>query len=150
MDLKAIVLQNLGTERRLTRETIAAMVDGDVAFKPTGEQMSFGAQALHLISAQEALYQAFHDGTWVWERGLTLDRYPTLPSILAAFDEMHSREMAYYGSLNPQDFGREIATSWGPPEPMLQMIMSFLAHEAHHRGQMVCYLRLKKMQPPKY
>lgn len=150
MDLKTVVLQTLGAERRITRETIAAMADGDVAFKPTGEQMSFGAQALHLTSAQETLYQAFHDNTWVWDRGLTLARYPTLPSILAEFDEMHTQEMAYYESLTQQDYSREVPTAWGPPEPMLQLIMSFLAHEAHHRGQMICYLRLKKMQPPKY
>ncbi len=150
VDLKSIHLGNLLTERRLTRDTIAALLDGDVQFRPTGEQMSFGAQALHMISAQETLLEAFQTGDWKWQRGVDLASYPTLDDILRKFDEMHATELAFYENLEQPEMLRPIKTGWGPVEPLLQLATSFLLHEAHHRGQLVAYLRLKGMTPPKY
>ncbi|MGE5674937.1 MAG: DinB family protein [Mycobacterium leprae] len=150
MWVKKALLENLRVERRLTRETIAAMSDSEVQFRPTDEQMSFGEQALHVISAQETLLDGLQGKGWVWERETKISAYPTQTAILAKFDEVVATEHAYYESLADADFGRMIPNTWGPPEPVLQLIVSFLAHEAHHRGQMVAYLRLKGITPPKY
>jgi len=150
MNIKEIWLSNLKNERRITRETIAAMTDGDVQFRPTAEQMSFGGQALHLTSAQKTLVDAFQGKEWVWDQGLDLEKFPTLDAILQKFDEIMAFELAYYQELEPEQYDRVIQTPWGAPEPMVQLMYSFLAHETHHRGQMVTYLRLKGMQPPRY
>lgn len=149
-EIKSILKETLSVERRITRDTIAALTDGDVQFRPTPEQRPFGAQALHIISSQETLLEAVRTGVWNWRRNTDLTHFPTAESILKKFDEQHSLEMAYYDSLEPDAFFRPVSTSWGPPEPLLQLIISFLAHEGHHRGQMVVYLRLKGMQPPNY
>ncbi|HYG57968.1 MAG TPA: DinB family protein [Symbiobacteriaceae bacterium] len=150
MNMKEIWLQSLSSERRLTRETIAAMKDGDVQFKPTEEQMPFGLQALHIVSCQKTLVEAFRTNEWHWEQGYDLVKFPTLEAILTAFDQGQAAETGYYESLEPEEFGRIIKTPWGSSEPVIQMLYSFLAHEAHHRGQMVTYLRLKGMVPPQY
>jgi uncharacterized damage-inducible protein DinB len=150
MDIKAIWLEQLKSERRLTRETIAAMIDGDVQFRTTPQQMSYGGQALHLISAQETLMDALNGHGWQWERGVDLEHFPTLHAILDRFDATHAAELAYYENLEPEQFFRSVSTAWGAPEPLLQLAMGFLTHEAHHRGQMVVYLRLKGMKPAKY
>lgn len=150
MNPKQIFLDLLRFERKLTRETIAAMPEADLSFRPTPEQMSFGEQALHILSCQETLLDAFLGRGWTWARGLDLAHYPTQADILAKFDAVYLAEMEYYQSLEPEEFGRKVATSWGPPEPLMQLAYSFLTHEAHHRGQMVTYLRLKGVQPPKY
>lgn len=150
MDLKAVVLETLRTERRTTRDAIAALGDGAVSFRPTGEQMSFGAQALHLISCQATLMQAFQGKGWNWNQGIDEEHFPTLPVILARFDEMHQAELAFYEGLESEELARPVATAWGEPEPMLQLAISFLAHESHHRGQLVVYLRLMGMTPPRY
>jgi uncharacterized damage-inducible protein DinB len=150
LDIQSILLHNLQFERRLTRETIAAMVDGDIQFKPTEAQMSFGAQALHFISAQETLFDAFRGNGWVWDRSITLEAFPTLQAILTKYDEQTAMELDYYRSLDPDQFGRPVNTAWGGPEPLVQLAFAFLTHEAHHRGQMITYLRLKGMEPPKY
>lgn len=147
---KSIVLATLSTERRITRDTIAAMAGSDIHFKPTDEQMCFGDQALHIISAQDTLLEAFRTGQWNWQRGIDLEHFATLPDILARFDQMHAAEQAYYDSLEPEQFFLPVRTGWGPAEPLLQLVMSFLAHEAHHRGQLAVYLRLKGITPPKY
>ena len=150
MDIKTVFLHSLKFERRLTRETITAMTDGDMAFAAAEGQMGFGAQALHVISCQETLLEAMKHGTWNWERGINLEQFPTQEAILAKFDELQATELAYYGGLEPEEFSRPVATAWGPPEPLFQLALSFLTHEAHHRGQMIVFLRLKGMQAPKY
>lgn len=150
MDIKAVFLHNLAFERRLTRETITAMKDGDMAFAAVEGQLGFGAQALHVISCQETLREAMQQGTWNWERGINLEQFPTQEAILAKFDEMHAAELAFYGSLEPEEFFRPVRTAWGGPEPLFQLAVSFLTHEAHHRGQMIVFLRLKGMQAPRY
>lgn len=150
MNMKEIWLHSLRHERRITRETIAAMTDGDMQFKPTEGQMPFGQQALHIVSCQKTLVDAFKTGEWNWEQGFDLAKFPTREAILETFDKGTEAEMAYFESLEPEEFGRIIKTPWGSSEPMAQLCISFLAHEGHHRGQMVTYLRLKGMQPAHY
>jgi uncharacterized damage-inducible protein DinB len=150
MNMKQILIENLRFERRLTRETIAAMPENDLAFRPTAEQRSFGDQALHLISCQETLMDAFQGKGWQWDRGNTLEHYPTQASILAKLDAVYAIEQAYYENLESEEFFRPVSTTWGPPEPLIQLALSFLTHEAHHRGQMVAYLRMTGMTPPTY
>jgi len=150
MEMHLLLRDILQVERRLTRDTIVAMADGDMAFRPTPGQMSFGDQALHIISAQETLQQALQNGEWDWDRGIDSRSFPTQEAILSRFDDLNAREVAYYGGLQADDLQRTVHTAWGPPEPILKLLVSFLAHEAHHRGQMVAYLRLKGMTPPAY
>jgi uncharacterized damage-inducible protein DinB len=150
MDIKAIWLEQLKGERRITRETITAMTDGDMQFKATPEQMSFGAQALHIISCQETLMDAINGNGWQWDRGTTMQYYPTQEAILNRFDYVYAHEQALYVNMEIEQFFRMIPTAWGAPEPVIQLAMGFLTHEAHHRGQMVTYLRLKAMKPAQY
>lgn len=150
MEMKAIWLEQLKGERRLTRETITAMTDGDMQFKATPEQMSFGAQALHIISSQETLMDAINGNGWQWERGTTIQHYPTREAILNHFDYVCANEQALYANMEPEQLFRMMPTAWGPPEPLVQLAISFLTHEAHHRGQMITYLRLKGMKPASY
>lgn len=149
MDIKSIWLSSLKSERRITRETIAALADGDVQFRPTEQQMCFGAQALHVVSCQKALLERLQGKEWNWEQGIDLAHFPTLDLILAKFDQVMAEEVAYYESLESPQYDREVVVPWGT-DSMLGLMMGFLTHEAHHRGQMVAYLRLKGMQPPSY
>lgn len=150
MDVKSICLAHLQFERNLTRAVIAAMADGDMDFQPTPAQMTFGGQALHLLTAWETLRGALHGQGWQWNQGLTPERFPTQADVLRKFDEVTAADLAYYGGLAPEEFGRMVETTWGPPKSLLSLLMSWSAHEAHHRGQMVTYLRLKGMTPPPY
>lgn len=150
MDAKAILLETLRSERRLTRETVAAMTDGDMAFRPTPEQMEFGSQALHILSAYATLTEALSGRGWNWEQGMSLSKYPTQEAILKLYDEETARVAAFVEGLAPEQLFEVIQTGWGVKEAMLQLFISWVTHEAHHRGQMVTYLRLKGMTPAAY
>ncbi|MFZ5816073.1 MAG: DinB family protein [Bacillota bacterium] len=150
MDAKAIVLENLRTERRLTRETVVAMTDGDMDFRPTPEQMDFGTQALHILSAYSTLMEALSGKGWNWEQGMTRATCPTQAAILELYDAETARLLAFVEGLEPEEFYTVVQTGWGAKEAVLALFMGWMTHEAHHRGQMVTYLRLKGMTPAPY
>ncbi|MFZ5825032.1 MAG: DinB family protein [Bacillota bacterium] len=150
VDVKAIVLKTLRFERRLTRESVAAMADADMNFQPTPEQMAFGQQALHILSAYATLLGALAGQGWVWDQGLTLEKYPTREAILQLYDEETARLERFLEELAPERFGEIIQTGWGTQESLAQILIDWIAHECHHRGQMVVYLRLREATPPRY
>lgn len=150
MDLRTAMLEAIRTERRLTKESIAAMADGDMAFRATPEQMPFGEQALHLLSAHATLVDALEGKEWVWDQGMTLEKYPTQEAILELLDRESARLFSFVEGLEPDGLGRVVTTPWGSTETVLQLLVCWISHEAHHRGQMVTYLRLKGMAPAKY
>lgn len=150
VDLKAALLKTLRFERRLTRESVAAMADADMAYRPTPEQMAFGTQALHLLSAFATLLEALAGKGWVWDQGFTLENYPTREAILQLYEEETARLEQFIVGLAPGRFGEMIQTGWGTQEPLVQLLIDWIAHESHHRGQMVTYLRLKGIKPPRY
>lgn len=150
MELKPILLKTLRFERKLTRESVAAMTDGDMAYRPTPEQMDFGTQALHILSAYATLMGALSGQGWVWEQGFTRDKYPTQQDILALYDQESERLIQFIEGMTEAQIAEEVQTGWGVKEPALQLLIDWFAHESHHRGQMVAYLRLKGMTPPRY
>ncbi len=145
-----VMLECLRGERRLTRETVAAMSDGEIGFRPTEEQMTFGMQALHILSSYATLMEALRGKGWNWDQGMNTERYPTLKAILELYDQESERLLTFVEGLAPQAVFEEIQTGWGAKETLLQLLISWLAHEAHHRGQMVTYLRLAGKQPATY
>jgi uncharacterized damage-inducible protein DinB len=150
LDLKSIFLANLAFERRLTRETISAMPSTEFHFSPTPEQMPFGSQALHIISSHETLREALEEGRWNWKRQIDIEHFGTQQSILTKFDDMHERSILLFENLEVEEFMRLVQTDWGAKESVFHLALSFLTHEAHHRGQMVVYLRLKGITPPTF
>lgn len=150
MDPKAVLLDTVRAERRRTRATVAAMADGDMAYRPAAEQMDFGTQALHILSAWATLMGALSGRGWVWDQGMTREKYPTQEAILKLYDEESARLYRFLEGLDPEGLGREVETPWGKRAPVFGLLLDWVAHECHHRGQMVAYLRCKGMKPPEY
>lgn len=150
LDLKRVVLKSLRFERKLTRETVENMTDADMGFRPTPEQMDFGTQALHILSAYATLMGALSGLGWVWDQGMTREKYPTQADILQQLDSETDRLVRFIEELTNERLTQEVQTGWGTQEAVLQLFVDWITHESHHRGQMVTYLRLKGMTPPKY
>lgn len=149
MDFTSL-LEEFQHTRRLTREIFLAMTDGDVQFRPTPEQMAFGMQLLHTISCWQTLERAAGGAAWQWDLGYTLEAYPSQSTILALLDDLTTKSEAFWRGLEPEEWTKGQSVPWGAPQPLIQLFVSFLVHEGHHRGQMVTYLRQKGMTPPPY
>jgi uncharacterized damage-inducible protein DinB len=150
VDIRSVLMDSFRSERKITRSVITGMQDGDMAFQPTPAQMSFGAQALHIASSYATLLDALQGKEWQWELGIDMEHYPTQEAILAKLDEGSRQVEAYLANLDPEALLQVIQTPWGAQETLLGLFLSWIAHEAHHRGQMVTYLRLKGYQPVTY
>jgi uncharacterized damage-inducible protein DinB len=150
MSLPQSLLEEFQHTRRLTRDIFLAMTDGDVQFRPTPDQMAFGSQLLHILSCWQTLERALGGAEWNWDLGYTLEAYPSQAQILTLLDDLTTKGEAFWRNLEPEEWLREQSVPWGAPQPLVQLYVSWLVHEGHHRGQMVSYLRQKGMVPPPY
>jgi uncharacterized damage-inducible protein DinB len=150
MSLPQSLLEEFQHTRRLTRDIFLAMTDGDVQFRPTPDQMAFGSQLLHILSCWQTLERAVGGAEWNWDLGYTLEAYPSQAQILTLLDDLTAKGEAFWRNLEPEEWLREQSVPWGAPQPLVQLYVSWLVHEGHHRGQMVSYLRQKGMVPPPY
>lgn len=150
MDVKAILLEELRSARRLTNKILAAMPESDIDFRPTPDEMDFGAQALHILSSYSTLFEGLTGKGWNWDQGMTRAAYPTQEAILRLSESETERLMSFVEGLAPERLFEQVQTGWGKEETVLGLLMSWITHEAHHRGQMVVYLRLRGIKPPEY
>lgn len=141
------VLKVWRNERLMTREVLEKALPELAGYRPVPEVMSFVELALHVISAEKTLIAAYHTGEWVWEQGLTSERYPTVASVLELIEE-HNQEAEQFFS--QADLGRVLRAPWGEENSLTGFVVNWLMHESHHRGQMFTYLRLNSIQPPPY
>jgi uncharacterized damage-inducible protein DinB len=140
------VLDHYESIRNYTSEVLAAMPEAGAGFRPAPGLRSFADLARHVISAERTLLQALREGVWVWDQGVTEEAWPTLASVRDLLDRTTGEGLALYRSEDP---GRPLVASWGT-FPLRHFLFEWLVHEAHHRGQMVTYLRLSGVRPPEY
>ncbi len=137
-----------------TLEIAEIMPDSAYMYRPTEEQRSFRAQLLHTA------------GNMIW----LSQNY--LGHKVDGFDFQARRELWDEGDLNKEqtieelkfalDFARDAIASFDPEQleetveffagPMTkrQILMLLNDHHTHHRGQMIVYIRLKGLTPPRY
>lgn len=150
MDPKPALLSSLRGVRRLTREIVVAMPAEEMGYRPIEDQMDFGTQALHILSAYVTLIDALNGKGWEWEKGIDRNRFPTKEAILALYDSETERLLNFVDEMEQTALESIVTTGWGTQESVAELLNDWITHEAHHRGQMVVYLRLKGITPPNY
>ena len=128
--------QRLETTKDFTLQVINAMPDEDYDFKPSDEVRSFKAQAYHIIYSINYFNRVFKGQTQpMWQPG----------------DEnsKSKKELAEWASRQFDIINATILAAESN-EQLTAGIISYLDHNAHHRGQMITYLRMKGITPPTY
>tara|TARA_R110001592_G_scaffold189452_2_gene434960 strand:+ start:8344 stop:8847 length:504 start_codon:yes stop_codon:yes gene_type:complete len=128
--------QRLEVTKAFTIEVFNAMPEADYNFKPNEEQRTFGAQAYHIAYSLDYFRRAFENqGQAAWSPGdeNAKSKAELIKWAGEQFDAMHKLILASESS--------DAATAH---------VISYLDHNAHHRGQMVSYLRMKGIKPPAY
>jgi uncharacterized damage-inducible protein DinB len=133
-----------------TLELAASMPEEWYDFKPTEEQMSFRQQLIHSMK------------NMLWISGDYLGGDSELRPSTEGADQLSKQELLSLlreagryahqtvsansmGNLNdPVQFFTDEVRNKG------QLLMLMQDHLTHHRGQLIVYLRLKEIQPPRY
>ena len=128
--------QRLETTKDFTLEVIRAMPDDKFDFKPNDEVRSFKAQAYHIIYSIDYFNRVFKGNSSApWSPGgeNSKSKAELIQWAIEKFDAINATILAAEQN-----------------EALTNGILSYLDHNAHHRGQMVTYLRMNEITPPNY
>jgi uncharacterized damage-inducible protein DinB len=143
-------LERWETSRQYMLSVAEAMPESEYGFKPTPEEMSFAEQLMHIAVVID--WHAFSkaDGQEFkprWEDfevagrskkemiDMTNKEFDRAAKLIADFKPKRLEEKGSYGKFT---------------RTRQQFFMLMTDHVTHHRAQMLVYLRLKGITPPKY
>lgn len=125
-----------------------AMPEAGYQFKPAVEEMDFGAQLMHLADNMKWLCTAY--------LGAKKEIFPIADSTMKSKQAIiEYLTKAYDASVQTlQDFDVKTLSDsvkfFAGPMNKLQILNLLNDHQTHHRAQMLVYLRMREVTPPKY
>jgi uncharacterized damage-inducible protein DinB len=116
-------------------------------FKPTERQRSFKEQLLHIKSNMDWLSSSYFSSSEVdkGESPKPQSKAETIQILEEAFDAT-----AELIAATSEETLSETVKFFAGPKTKLQILNLLQDHVTHHRGQLIVYLNLKNVQPPKY
>ena len=136
--------------KKYTLAVAQAMPEASYDFKPAADEMTFRVQLLHM--AQNI--------SWLTSTHLTTKPNPITEAMLK--DATGSKESVEVTVSKAFDYAIEAVRDFDAahlddsvkffagPLSKRQVMMLINDHQAHHRGQLVVYLRLNNVKPPAY
>ncbi len=130
-----------------TLESIELMPAEAFDYKPTQEQKSFQEQIIHSCSNMIWLSSSYLGGN---KEGIDLKQENlTKAEIIDLVKTCFQRSRAAAANLKPEELEEKVSFFAGPMTKR-QILVLMNDHSTHHRAQMLVYLRLKGLTPPKY
>jgi uncharacterized damage-inducible protein DinB len=127
-----------------------AMPESEYSFKPTPEEMTFAEQLMHIAAVIDWHGFSKADGQEYpprWEEFKVENR--SKKEMMDMVNREFERASKLVADFNPNRLGE--AGSYGKfIRTRRQFLMLMADHVTHHRAQMLVYLRLKGIIPPKY
>ena len=127
--------QRLEVAKAFTVEVMEAMPAEAFTYKPNEDVRSFGAQAYHIAYSTEWFHSSLKGAPIQWAPG---DE-----------DRMNKEALIAYTKEQFDAITKTIVNQ-EQSDRFTDGVIGFLDHNAHHRGQMVSYLRMKGIAPPNY
>jgi uncharacterized damage-inducible protein DinB len=123
------------------------MPEENFGFKPAETEMTFGRQVEHMAQNLEMICSRYLGAEMPpYSRDLSpLDKALVLQRMTNAFDFA----ITTVKNLDANELDDQVDFFAGKKNKM-QMVNLLNDHQAHHRGQLVVYLRLKGVTPPPY
>lgn len=125
-------------------ELAESMPESSYNYKPTERQMSFKEQLFHIQGNMEWLSTKYFNGEKL-EKSNPTSKEEILNSLKISFEKV--AETIKNTPLN--DLTTEVEFFAGP-KSKLQLLNLLQDHVTHHRGQLIIYLNLNTIEPPKY
>ena len=124
-----------------------AMPEARFNFKPTERQMSFKEQLIHIKENMDWLSNTYFTETEFKREKTTLPE--TKAETITLLSEAFDATLTIVKNTPDSDLDTTIDFFAGP-KSKLQILNLLQDHVTHHRGQLVVYLNLNEVAPPKY
>jgi uncharacterized damage-inducible protein DinB len=128
-------------------EIAQSMPEDKYNFKPTEREMTFGAQLLHIKGNMDWLSASYFT-TEKFDKKVDENNY-SKAEIIAMLEKSFDDVYAIIKNTDPDVLNEEVAFFAGP-KSKLQILNLLQDHVSHHRGQIIVYLNLNGIKPPKY
>lgn len=125
-------------------ELAYAMPESLYDYKPTNRQMSFEEQLIHIQGNMEWLSSKYFSGEKS-EKTTPNSKEELINQLIASFDKVTEtiKNIPLEELSTTVDF-------FAGPKSKLQILNLLQDHVTHHRGQLIIYLNLNTIEPPKY
>ena len=151
------VLDSWKTARQDTAQSVEDFPASEMDFKPTGDVMTFGEIARHILIASHGLTGMLLDGVENLQtpqfRDMVMKYAADLPptadpeSLARVLRESVATRTAQFAAKPPEFFGQLMTRFDGQRVTRLEMLQFVKEHELTHRAQLFMYLRLKGIVP---
>ncbi len=130
-------------------EFAKAMPEDKYGFKPTEEVMSFAEQVLHAAGGDFWFFATLQGKKPPKSEDALKAEGKTKADIIKLVEESHAYGDEFFNGLT-ETIAHEEAKMGENAIAKWKLILFSFDHIAHHRGQLVVYLRLNGIKPPQY
>lgn len=128
------------------------MPEDKYEFKATPESMSFAENLMHIGWAMDWHSQSLMGGRkardWNTDTELKVDN-KSKKEMIAKINETFDKTIEFIADFDPNRL-EERLDYFGADRTKRQILLLLADHITHHRGQMLVYMRLNGLQPPRY
>jgi uncharacterized damage-inducible protein DinB len=142
----AAFLEKWENSKNYLVEMAEAMPEGTYDYKPTERQKSFREQLLHIKQNMDWLSTTYFAKEKTKKKDIT---YTTKAEVIKAITEAFDNTAKIIKMATPEEL-KEIVDFFAGPKTKLQILNLLQDHVTHHRGQLIVYLNLNDITPPKY
>lgn len=145
-------LERLENSKKYLLRVAELMPEDNFAYRPTPESMSFAEHLMHIGWAMDWHSQSLIGGReardWNTDTELKVDK-KSKKEMVSTIEKTFDGTIKFIGELDVNLLKDEL-DYFGLLRTKRQVLMLLADHITHHRGQMLVYLRLNGLQPPRY
>jgi uncharacterized damage-inducible protein DinB len=145
-------LERLESSRKYLILVAETMPENNYDFKATPESMSFAENLMHIAWAMDWHSQSLMGGRkardWNTDTELKADN-KSKKEMIAKIDETFDKTIEFVTNFDIKKL-EERLDYFGADRTKRQVLLLLADHITHHRGQMLVYMRLKGLVPPRY
>lgn len=145
--VKEAFLEKWENSKNYLLDMAEMMPEEEYDYKPTERQRSFKEQLLHIKDNMEWLSTSYFASELEksQEKEVPDSKVETIAVLKIAFDSVSE----IIKNTSEENLSETVEFFAGP-KTKLQILNLLQDHVTHHRGQLIVYLNLKNIEPPKY
>ena len=145
-------LERMENSRAYLMLVAEIMPEDKYYFKATPESMSFAEKLMHIAWAMDWHSQSLMGGReardWNTDTELKVDK-KSKKEMIATIDETFDKTIGFISTFEVKRL-EERLDYFGLDRTKRQILLLLADHITHHRGQMLVYMRLNGIKPPRY